>query len=372
MSKRRWMLWTLVLAGWILIGLSFSLNYYFFANHYVTIFRKQPALGEMLIWELPYWILWAALAPLIFWLTRRFPMEPKHRLRNIFIHISAFLLLSVAHRVIYLLGCWVLHVAAYREFPSIIEMYQFLFFFNLPTGFMSYATILLVRYAIDYYHQYREGELKASRLKAELAEAQLQALKMQLHPHFLFNTLNTISVLMKRDVDAANRVLHRLSEMLRMALKNINTQEVALKQELEFLEVYLEIEEVRFQDRLAVRMKIDPATLEARVPYLILQPLVENAIRHGIAPHDRAGLIEITAERRNGTLELRVRDNGEGLKEASQAQLARGIGLSNTQARLEQLYGAAHRFELNNAEGGGLMVTLAIPLRAESSAIVKE
>ncbi len=366
MSKRRWMLWTLVLAGWILIGLSFSLNYYFFANHYVTIFRKQPSLGGMLVWELPYWILWAALAPLIFWLTRAFPMERKHRLRNIVIHIAAFLLLSVAHRVIYLFGCWILEVTAYRNFPSIIEMYKFLFFFNLPTGFMSYATILLVRYSIDYYHQYQEEELKASRLKAELAEAQLQALKMQLHPHFLFNTLNSISALLDEDVEAADEMLARLGDFLRLTLENSGAQEVTLEEEMQFLRCYLEIERVRFQDRLTVRMKIEPATLRAQVPNLILQPIVENAIRHGVAHVAGPGCIEVAASLDNGSLRLRVTDNGCGMGTSGELPgngFREGVGLTNTRARLQQLYGANHSFEMSDAPEGGLQVTLTIPLQ---------
>ncbi|MEK6286194.1 MAG: histidine kinase [Acidobacteriota bacterium] len=235
---------------------------------------------------------------------------------------------------------------------------------------MSYGTIFLVSYAIDYYRRHQEEEVKISRLKAELAEAQLQvteaqlqALKMQLHPHFLFNTLNSISALLDEDVDAADQMLARLGDLLRMTLENSGAQEVTLQEELEFLRCYLEIEQVRFHDRLTVIMNIEPETLDARVPNLILQPIVENAIRHGIVSRIAPGQIEINAKRSGDTLQLEVKDNGRGLHrgEASSGRIKEGLGLTNTRARLEQLYRAAHRFELSDAPEGGLQVMLEFP-----------
>jgi LytS/YehU family sensor histidine kinase len=223
--------------------------------------------------------------------------------------------------------------------------------------------VIGLSHGIDYYRKYRERELRASQLETRLAQAQLDALKMQLHPHFLFNTLNSISVLMTEDVTAARRMLTRLSDLLRASLENVGAQEVSLGEELEFLKNYLEIEQTRFQDRLTVRMEIEPGVLEARVPNLILQPLVENAIRHGIAPRAQPGLIEIHAARENGIVQLKVRDNGAGLGSASPETLIMGIGLSNTQARLKQLYGGAHNFEIRDARGGGLEVAISIPFR---------
>ena len=214
-----------------------------------------------------------------------------------------------------------------------------------------------------YYRKYRERELRALQLETRLAQAQLDALKMQLHPHFLFNTLNSISVLMSEDVVAARRMLTRMSELLRASLENVGKHEVSLREELDFLGNYLEIEQTRFHDRLAVRMQIEPGVLDARVPNLILQPLVENAIRHGVAPRAQQGLIEISAVREDGMVQLKVRDNGPGLQLSAPESLTKGIGLSNTQARLNQLYGSHHRFELKDAPGGGLEVVIAIPFR---------
>jgi len=370
MLRRYTTLWVLVLAVWMLIGLSFTLNYYFFAAHYVAIFEQAPTLGQMLVWELPYWLLWAGLAPAIFLFTRRFPIDRERWLGNSLLHIVACVVLSIAHRAIYLIIGWLLHVAAYQNLGSIPDLYSSDILFNLPTGFMSYGTIFLVSYVIDYYRRHQEEELNISRLKAELAQAQLQvteaqlhALKMQLHPHFLFNTLNSISALLDEDVDAAEQMLARLGDLLRLTLENSGAQQVTLQEELEFLRCYLEIEHVRFHDRLAVNMLIEPETLDARVPNLILQPIVENAIRHGIVSRIAPGEIEIRATRAGGVLQLRVKDNGPGLhgSEASSGPIKEGLGLANTRARLQQMYGAAHRFEMADAPEGGLQVTLEMP-----------
>jgi LytS/YehU family sensor histidine kinase len=231
----------------------------------------------------------------------------------------------------------------------------------LHTEVLTYWMVIGLSHGIDYYRKYRERELRASQLETRLAQAQLDALRMQLHPHFLFNTLNSISVLMTEDVTAARRMLTRLSDLLRASLDNGATHEVSLREELEFLNNYLAIEQTRFHDRLTVRINVEPAALSASVPYLILQPLVENAIRHGIASRTETGVIAISAVRDNGTVELKVCDNGRGLGSHTTDELKKGIGLSNTKARLEQLYGPHHKFEMKNAAGGGLEVSISIP-----------
>jgi LytS/YehU family sensor histidine kinase len=251
---------------------------------------------------------------------------------------------------------------------SPVRLFQNFFVAEFHINFLLYWTIVGLTHAFDYYRRYRERERRAAELKiaaahleAQLAQAQLDALKMQLHPHFLFNTLNTISVLMQDDVSAANRMLIRLGELLRVALKNETAQEVSLRQELEFLRGYLEIEQTRFQDRLQVDFDVEPEALDSLVPNLILQPLVENAIKHGIAPRAEAGTIRVEAKRRNGRVRLVVRDDGSGFMEAKNQ--ASGIGLSNTRARLEKLYGAEHSFEICSPDGGGLEVKVTIPFR---------
>jgi LytS/YehU family sensor histidine kinase len=225
--------------------------------------------------------------------------------------------------------------------------------------------VLGIRYAVNYYQMYRERELQAAQLQNQLAQARLQVLKTQLHPHFLFNTLNNISELVYQDPEAAEQMIASLSDLLRIALDKLDVQEVPLQQELEFLQKYLEIEQMRFHDRLQVKMAIDNDTLEARVPNMILQPLVENAIKHGIAPLAAGGTIEIGAARQNGHLNLRVKDNGAGVPFGDTTNLTEGVGLSNTRARLQHLYGTQHDFQLIPQQKGGLLLNLQIPYKSE-------
>jgi LytS/YehU family sensor histidine kinase len=240
---------------------------------------------------------------------------------------------------------------------------------NFSEGIGIYLLIALIGHAFSYYRRYRQGELRSLRLEAQLSQAQLQALKMQLHPHFLFNTLHSISALLNKQPEAARTMITRLGDFLRLTLENSGTQEVTLRKEMEFLRCYLEIERVRFQDRLMTRMDVSPPALDAKVPNLILQPIVENAIRHGIAPRSTPGLIEILAKPQNGTLRIQIRDNGPGLPadRTSEKIFTKGLGLANTERRLDRLYGAAHRFDLVNDPEGGLIVTLEIPFSKDSA-----
>jgi len=235
--------------------------------------------------------------------------------------------------------------------------------YNLHHGVLVYWVIVVVASAIRYSDELRDSEIRASQLETQMAQAQLQALKMQLQPHFLFNTLNTVSMLMREDVEAANRVLVRLSELFRLTLDSDGKHEVALATELNFLETYLEIEQTRFQERLIVRLDVDPATLQAKVPNLLLQPLVENAIRHGVAARAATGIVEVRSARKNGNLELQVRDNGPGLTNFTAKSRSGGIGLANTRARLERLYRNDYELDLADAASGGLQVTVTIPFQ---------
>jgi two-component system LytT family sensor kinase len=227
-----------------------------------------------------------------------------------------------------------------------------------------YWLMLLSSHALNYYQSFRRGELRASRLETQLAQSQLEALKMQLHPHFLFNTLHSISALLNRDTEAARRMITRLGDFLRMTLENAGAQEVTLQEEMEFLNGYLEIERIRFRDRLTTSVDVDPSVLGVRVPNLILQPIVENAMRHAVASQHE-GRIEITAFPRNGCVRIQVKDNGPGLTDDGLTnQFGKGVGLANTKARLERLYGTHHRLELANGPKGGLVVTLEVPRKS--------
>jgi len=223
----------------------------------------------------------------------------------------------------------------------------------------TYATNWQERLATSFSRATEERE----QLEARLARAQLQSLRLQLHPHFLFNTLNTITALIPTDRNAAERVVSGLSELLRMSLSSASEQEVSLAKELDLLAHYIEIQQIRFQDRLKVTFRIDPDTRQAVVPNLMLQPLVENAIRHGIAPRAAPGHVVVSATRNDGRLELSVVDDGVG--ENPRAEHRDGVGLGNTRARLLSLYGADHRFEARSASSGGFAVRIEIPFRTE-------
>jgi two-component system LytT family sensor kinase len=362
-SGGSWLKWILISAGWTLFA-------FFFASELVVsrAYAGRPvnigrALGIWLICA----FLWLAATPLVLWLARRFPLDRQRWITSVLAHLGAgaaisFVLLALYVRITFWLGLE-------PNQQSFLLAFRSQLVFGFHSEVLTYWVIIGLSHGIDYYRKYRERELRALQLETRLAQAQLDALKMQLHPHFLFNTLNSISVLMSEDVAAARRMLTRMSELLRASLENVGRHEVSLREELDFLKNYLEIEQTRFQDRLAVRMDIEPGVLDARVPNLILQPLVENAIRHGIAPRAQPGLIEIFAARENGVVRLRVRDNGPGLQSSAPENLNKGIGISNTQARLQQLYGADHLFEMKNANGGGLEVAIEIPFRNGSTAI---
>ena len=347
MLKRRWIRWLLVLLGWTAVAL-------FFASQ--TYLSYKYSGGQAHFWlvlkmNLIEWYAWGFLAPGIIWLARRFPIERGRWEGSLTIHLVAGVGVSLLK--------WSLNNLLRHYLLGLPGSMYLIYVFH--QNLVTYWIMVAATQGYLYYARYREVELRTAQLSAQLAQAQLQALRMQLHPHFLFNTLNAISTLVHKDPEIADRMIARLSDLLRLTLENIGVQEVRLAQELEFLERYLEIERMRFPDRLQVRMRIAPETLDARAPYLILQPIVENAVRHGIAPRSTPGTVEIRADCKNDRLVLEVRDDGPGV--APNSNLKDGVGISSTRARLEKLYGAAHQFELRNADEGGLVVTLAIPFR---------
>ena len=368
--KTRWRLWLSIAVGWMLIGAAYALNYYVYSRHYVEIFTQPPTLGQMLVWELPYWFLWAAISPLVFRLTQRFRLERGRLLRNSLIHFAACIALALAHRAVYLPLTWTLgNVPAYND--SFAKVFSENFFFNLPNGFLCYVTILL---AGTYYRHYREEELEITRLRAERTQAELQALKMQLQPHFLFNTLNSISAHLGGDGKVAKAMLGRLGDFLRMTLESSGAQEVTLEEEEKFLRCYLEIQRARFPDRLSLRIEIAPETKKALVPNLILQPIVENAIEHGIMQRVGSGHVEIHSRREDEWLHLVVRDNGPGLRDGDDdggRKTGHKLGFPLTANRLERLYGARQRFRLTDAPGGGLQVSVEIPFRVSSAGVAE-
>jgi LytS/YehU family sensor histidine kinase len=245
------------------------------------------------------------------------------------------------------------------------------FFSRLKASFVPdlliYGGVIGICYALDYYRKYREREVLATRLEAQLAQAQLESLRMQLHPHFLFNTLNNIVGLVRDNKNqTAVNMLVGLSDLLRHTLEHSSKQEIQLRQEINFIKLYLSIQQMRFSDRLRIQYDIHPGTTQALVPNLILQPLTENALRHGIASSRESGVVGISSSLENGNLRLSVYDDGAGLPADWQLKGSAGIGLANTAARLQQLYDDDYQFDIRNRPAGGVEVVIVIPLRAQS------
>lgn len=368
-GPRRWLTqWLLIFAVWTVLGLLYVLQARFSTSLSGT--GQQWPLSRLIgVALVNYWI-WALLTPMVLAIGRRFPFQRDTWVRPLLAHCGGALLATGIHAVLRVGLYPIRHPSTHEVMPVSLDLVKRYFLLNLYEDFWMYATVLGLWHAVAYYRRYREREMRESQLQAQLARAQLLALKMQLQPHFLFNTLHAISTLMGRDVPAAKKMLVSLSDVLRIALENVETQEVSLKQELEFLGRYLEIEKTRFQDRLTIEFDVGAETLDALLPNMLLQPLVENAVRHGVCRRPGPGRITIRAQRRDSTLELRVEDNGPGLNGSKGARIggngkAGGVGLANTRARLQQLYGDAQRLELQDLSGGGLNVRIEIPFHLE-------
>lgn len=344
MLSRAWFRWLLVFLFWTALGL-------FFASQNALSYLYQQ--GKVFWWPtikvaLSEWYVWALLTPVVVWLARRFPFAEGQRGRAVMIHIVAGVVLTAAKIAI---EGW-----ARNNLLGMTGTINVIGKFHL--SYLTYWAIVGVTHGLAMQRMARERAVAAAQLQTQLAQAQLQALQMQLQPHFLFNTLHAISTLMHRDVDAAEKMLARLSDLLRLTLESGGTQEVRLKDEMDFLQKYLEIEQTRFQDRLTVRTSIAPEALDALVPNLVLQPLVENAIRHGIAPRSQPGTVEIRAQKDGSMLRIEICDDGPGLRPGNGRE---GLGLANTRARLAALYPQKHQFELLSPATGGVCVRMLIP-----------
>jgi LytS/YehU family sensor histidine kinase len=302
------------------------------------------------------------LAPGILCFARRFPLTDRRWAAHFLLHLAAGVFVSA---VVVLGDLPALQWLRPSHLPPIgnVELYRHCFLLKIHLYLLVYAAIVGVSHTLDYYRKFRDRERRAGQLEGRLVQAQLQVLKMQLHPHFLFNTLHAIATLVHQDADLAERMIVRLGDLMRSTLENAGKHEVSLQEELQFIGPYLEIEQARLGPRLSVVMDIDPGALDGLVPNLMLQPLVENAIRHGIAPRRHPGRLEIRARRQLEQLHLEIRDNGPGICLGAPAGPRQGVGLANTRARLQQLYGNAHRFGIGNVPDGGLAVTLVLPFR---------
>jgi two-component sensor histidine kinase len=335
----------------------------FQAYYFVSTFGERSASFPLLLaLNLSYWYSWAILTPGIVWLAGRFPFERRAWKLTVLVNIAGVFVSTTLHVAMTVASRMAIFGFIEEPSPPWQIAARQMFFLNFDWEMMTYWAIVGLAHALWYQREAHDRALRESQLETHLVEAKLQALQRQLQPHFLFNTLNTISALMHRDVDAADNMIAKLSDLLRLSLQTAGVQETTLKQELDFLSKYLQIEQTRFRDRLTVVFDVQPDTLDALVPNLILQPLVENSIKHGIGAKPSAGRIEIRARRSAALLELEVIDNGVGLSASRLRDYNGGVGLSNTRSRLQHLYGANHRFEFRQPVGGGLQVVMNIPL----------
>lgn len=341
-------------AFWTLVGLAFASQFYLSS----TLLGRSVTWSQAIGYSLGDWYVYALLSWPALLVARRFPPEGANPWRTGGIHLLAALAFSLAY-----VGLRSLVGLAHSHFigepVTYGEIFRPLLLNTFPYNLLIYGVIVTISHALDYYRKYHERTVHALELEKHLTEARLQALLRQLKPHFLFNTLNGIASLMHSDVNAADKMLVRLSELLRLTMHHRGQPLTPLREEIAFIEKYLEIERIRFRDRLAVEIVVAPGVLEAEVPSLIIQPLVENAIRHGIEPQARPGRIVIEARREPDGVVLIVRDNGGGVPEGGFKR--EGIGLANTRERLRELYGDKHAFELRNHPEGGLEVRLLLP-----------
>jgi hypothetical protein len=409
---RKGVLWAfLLLAFWTGLAVVFAVELYF-AGFSGPIKLPWPDALRQALFD---WLPWAVLSPIIIWLATRFRLAPQRWQRSLPIHLLACVIISIGYEAIQ----WSTRVnsrffvvrsggvafgagfggsagrpvggiriarsmppplppndvdvmvapAAGTEpvtlaLPPFNRTRHFFHVAVMRTQFTVpiYWCIVGVCWAANYYRELRERERRGLELESRLSQANLQALKAQLQPHFLFNTLNAIAALVHKDPNAADEMLGSLSELLRMTLDASEQHEVPLRREMEFLDRYIEIQQLRFGDRLRVERNIADDTLEAFVPTLILQPFVENAIRHGIEPQERAGTVRISAVREEERLCLEVSDDS-GRFNSGHFAGKDGIGLANTKARLQALYGERHRFTISPNQQGGLSVQLECPFR---------
>jgi two-component system LytT family sensor kinase len=351
-SLRRWQTWAFSLAGWTIYAILDS------AGSYAIMMARaeNPVLYRVAIWNFAEAYIWVLFTPLIYAMALRYGFNRESWKKSLAIHIPLSLLVAA-------LGAWMLiHMAMFFGWSDTSVPFT--------TRLMSLGLQDLPRYfvtlGVAYCVRLREREAESSQLEARLAQAQLEILKNQMEPHFLFNALNSIAALTRIDPAAAERMTLKLAAFLRVSLDCAGSQEIPLKQELDFLQNYLDIQQTRFRDRLTVHLDVDSNLLSAPVPSLILQPLVENAIRHGIAKSAAPGHVNITAARSNGSIKIEIADNGEGVTD-DPTQRHEGFGLRNTRARLQQLYGERQHLHLENAPGGGCRVSLMIPLAHAST-----
>lgn len=373
-GTKPWMLWIISLAVWTFVSFAVAISIH---HLYRSTGRTTTPFSQTLGLELSQLLTFALLTPFVFNFASRYPISRHNWFSRSIIHLCASILFALLHVILRGLtpyAAWDPKTQAWQSavwdsnshaFLIQWHIFQNLLFLNLVddvTG--AYLPIVLIAFLLAYYRDLQERELRASHLETQLAKARLEGLTSQLQPHFLFNTLHSVSALMLTDVNAADKMIARLSDLLRMSLER-DSGITLLSREIEFVNTYLEIEKLRFEDRLAVLIDIASDTLDAEVPHLLLQPMVENAVRHGIARLTSGGTIMISSRLIDGALTLVVRDNGPGLSRLESSRSS-GLGLRTTQERLKTLYGDDQSLEMRALRDGGMEVSVRLPFHRGS------
>ena len=349
----------IVFGVWLVLGVFMGLQFYFNANAAGGSVELWPAIRT----SIQNFLILALLTFPVLWLCRRHPPTRKRWLTALSAHTAGFVLFVILFAAIRMISGTAVNRVTLERLPVSLETWTSLVRSSLFEMFTRYASIAIAALALQYARQCRQREVLEAEMKQQMAEYELQVLKLQLQPHFLFNAMNGISTLMTRDVATARRMLVRLSELLRMALSQSSANEVSLREEMEFVKAYLEIESMRFGQRLRVDIQIDQASLEALVPNMIIQPLVENGIRYGIARHRGGGTLALTTSRTRDRLHIRIANDGPAEAAAKGPLNGSGVGLGNARARLRQLYGDDYRCQLLERPRGGAELHLDIPFR---------
>ncbi len=353
----RYSKWIALLAVWAAVGLILSTEVFFT----VRVTRPEIAFWDVLASQYARVALWMLLTPVVLWLRRVVPLATGRWVGGVGFHLTLSLVI---------MGSYYLARIAFvmvREGEPLADFWAVAvgnFFGRNLIDVVFYWAILGAGYTFEIYRKFKNEQIKAAQLESRLVQTELSSLKQQLHPHFLFNTMNTIAVLVREERNTeAISLLSKLSSLLRISLDTSRVEEVTVRQEMEFLERYIDIQKMRFADRLSVDTAISTEALEARIPNLLLQPLVENAILHGVAPKNGPGRVRVAGDVREGRLHLEVSDDGMGIDGARADRSREGIGLTNTRERLSRLYGVHSQLVLKSEPGQGTTVSIVLPCR---------
>lgn len=307
------------------------------------------------------WFILIVLTPVILWLGDKFPIDRKKWKSSLIVHLFSslcFVLIYIIIRASFFFSG--------DSFQELVIRIKSLFFNHLPNQLFFYWGILGIGYAIKYYIILRDREIKSIRLEKELMDARLHFLKSQLHPHFLFNTMHTIANLIRdKSYHTSIETISGFSELLRISLDNINTQFVSLKEEIDYVNLYLNIEKIRFKDRLSTRLEVSPEAMSGKVPFLLVQPFIENSIKHGLTKREDSQLIHISASKDNQNLIIIIEDDGPGLPDDWSLEKNSGVGLINIHRRLSMIYGGNFTMKLQNKNNSGVAATIILPFQSE-------